>query len=129
MPWRKNIEDGLTIMEEFKLMARLLAAIRVSEDKEVFDLNLVSEQVLNTTARRRDKMAMKLQNAGYITGIVKLDGIDNLEEDIIMWNESKPEVTIKGLEYIQNSEPLRKQKETAQLIPEHSGTVSLTLWM
>ena len=129
MPWRKNIEDGLTIMEEFKLMARLLAAIRVSEDKEVFDLNLVSEQVLNTTARPRDKMAMKLQNAGYITGIVKLDGIDNLEEDIIMWNESKPEVTIKGLEYIQNSEPLRKQKETAQLIPEHPGTVSLTLWM
>ena len=95
-------------MEEFKLMARLLAAIRASEDKEVFDLNFVSEQVLKTTARRRDKMAMKLKNAGYITGIVKLYGIDNLEEDIIMWDESKPEVTIKGMEYIQNSEPLRK---------------------
>ena len=50
-------------MEEFKLMARLLAAIRASEEKEIFDLNLVSEQVLKTTVRKRDKMTMKLQKA------------------------------------------------------------------
>ena len=56
-------------MDDFKVIARLLAAIRASEGSPMFDVALVDEKVLKTTAANRDLLAVKLQKAGYIEGL------------------------------------------------------------
>lgn len=51
-------------MDDFKIITRLLAAIRAGEDETVFPLALISEGALHTTEQRRDSLARKLQKAG-----------------------------------------------------------------
>ena len=48
-------------MDDFKVIARLLAAIRASGESPVFDVALVDEKILKTTAANRDLLAVKLQ--------------------------------------------------------------------
>lgn len=94
--------------DDFKVMARLLGAIRANEEKPVFDPLCVDEKVMCTTAAHRDALAIKLQKAGYIEGVFILDGIDNMPRPVVLWNNSHPSITIAGLEFIRTSEPLRK---------------------
>lgn len=95
-------------MDDFKIIARLLAAIRAGEDEAVFPLALIGEGVLRTTAQRRDSLALKLQKAGYIEGLYLVDGIDNAPFPVILWDNSHPTITLRGLEYIQETKPLQK---------------------
>ena len=94
-------------MEDFKIMARLLAAIRAGESCPAFNTALVDERVLKTTAENRDALARKLAKAGYIDGLYIVETLDE-GPDMILWEESRPEVTVKGLEFMQQSEPLHK---------------------
>lgn len=95
-------------MDDFKVIARLLAAIRASEESPVFDVALVDEKVLKTTAANRDLLAVKLQKAGYIEGLVVIDGASNQAALFVAWDRSKPAVTLEGMTWMQTNEPLRK---------------------
>ncbi len=95
-------------MDDFKVMARLLAAIRAAEENPPFSPALVSPKALKTTEAKRDLLAIKLQKAGYIEGVWVEGGIDNLERPVVLWNASHPEITLKGLEYIADNQVLRK---------------------
>lgn len=93
-------------MKDFKVIVRLLAAIRAGEGG-VFNVALVDERVLKTTEAERDALACKLQREGYITGLYIIETLD-AGPDTVLWEQSRPAVTIKGLELMQTSEPLRK---------------------
>lgn len=95
-------------MDDFKVMARLLAAIKASEEQRSFSPSMVSAKVLKTTEEKRDGLAVKLQKDGYIDGLFVVDDIDNMPYPVVMWESSNPTITIKGLEFIQTSKPLRK---------------------
>lgn len=94
-------------MDDFKTIARLLAAIRAGERGPAFNTALVDERVLKTTAENRDALARKLAKAGYIDGLYIVETLDE-GPNVILWEESHPEVTMKGLEFMQQSEPLHK---------------------
>lgn len=95
-------------MDDFKVIARLLAAIRAGEEKPTFSSALVSEAVLQTTTSYRDALAIKLQKAGLIDGLYVVDDVDTLPKPVVMWERSEPSVTLAGLEYIATNVPLRK---------------------
>ena len=95
-------------MDDFKVMARLLAAIRASEESPVFDVALIDEKVLKTTDVNRDSLAVKLQKAGYIEGLVIIDDVGNQKVPYVAWEKSKPAVTLEGLTWMQENKPLRK---------------------
>ena len=69
---------------------------------------LVDEKVLKTTDVNRDILAVKLQKAGYIEGLVIIDDVDNQKFPHVAWGKSKPAVTLEGLTWVQENEPLRK---------------------
>lgn len=94
-------------MNDFKLMARLLAAIRAGEGGP-FNCALVDERVLKATAKDRDRMALKLQKAGYIEGLFVIDDVDNQPAPVILWANSSPAVTLEGMAYMQENNSLRK---------------------
>lgn len=98
-------------MDDFKLIAKILAAILASENNEVFNCSLIDERTLKTTAEYRDNLILKLKAAGYIDGLYIIDGIGNLDKPVIMWDSSKPSVTLAGMEYMKTSQPLRKAIE------------------
>lgn len=95
-------------MDDFKVIARLLAAIKAGEDDPPFDVALVSPKALKTTELKRDRLALKLQKAGYIDGLFVVDDIDNLPEPVVLWDSSSPSITLDGLEYIATNTTLRK---------------------
>ena len=94
-------------MREMKLIAMLLAAIKAGENNAAFNISLIDPAVLNTDEKTRDRIAVLLQDEGYIKGLLVIDGIDNMQESIIRWGESKPSITLKGYEYIATNDALR----------------------
>ena len=109
-------------MDDFCLIAKLLAAIKSSEDDERFNIALVDEKALKTTAAHRDMLAFKLKQAGYIDGLCVIDDVNGMSRPAVLWERSKPYITIAGMEYIQSSDPLRAAinslKETAVGVAE-----------
>lgn len=95
-------------MDDFKAMAKVLAAIKGSEGLPVFNMALVSEAALGMPEAERDKAARRLYENGYIDGLKVIDGIDGQRVPFIYWPGSKPSVTLKGLEYMEECKPLKK---------------------
>lgn len=96
-------------MEDFKIMAKLLAAIHGSEDKPQFRETFVDASALGTTERKRDLLACKLQSDGYIDGLMTADDIDNAPKSKVLWNYSQPIVTIKGLDTFRTQSRCRRR--------------------
>ena len=94
-------------MNDFKVMVRLLLAIQKSEENPPFTSALVSEKALKANSKTRDLLAMKLQNAGYIEGLITTEDIDNAPVEVL-WSNSKPAITLEGLKYMATNKPLNK---------------------
>lgn len=93
---------------DMHLMARLLAAVKAGEVSRPFDVSLVDPAVLRCTAEERDRMALKLSKEGYVDGLFVIDGIDNAPTPLVRWDISEPELTLAGMAFIEQNEPLRK---------------------
>lgn len=90
------------------LMARMLAAVKAGEESRPFNASLVDPTVLRCTAEERDRMAVKLAKAGYVDGLFVISGIDNAPAPLVRWDLSEPELTLDGMAFVEQSEPLRK---------------------
>lgn len=92
---------------DFKIMAQLLGAIRACEG-DTFNMALVSEGQLRCSEKECDMLAVKLQKARYIEGLYIVDDIDNQPYPVILWEQSKPYITIAGITFIAENKPLRE---------------------
>ena len=63
-------------MDDFKIIARVLAAIRAGEGQSTFNCALVDEKVVRAPIEKRDALAIKLQNEGLIDGLFVVDDVD-----------------------------------------------------
>ena len=95
-------------MTEMHTIARLLAAIKASENSPVFDVNYIDEKVIKDDAKSRDRIALMLQKEGLIEGLYVIDGIDNMEMPYIKWDASHPHLTLKGMEYMSENKAINK---------------------
>ena len=95
-------------MDDFKTIARIMAAIKASENSSTFNVSLVDPRLIKATAADRDRLALKLQKEALIEGLFVIDGIDNQSVPVVLWDRSKPAITIKGLEFMRSNDPFRK---------------------
>lgn len=98
-------------MSDFHTMARILGAIRSCEGRP-FDVATVSPEALGVDERQRDLLAVKLQRAGKVSGLMTAEDVGNAPLTVL-WGQSRPEVTLDGLEYLAECKPLRKAARTA----------------
>ena len=109
-------------MEDFKIIYRILKAIKHYEMAEIKTLEHFTPDMLKTTKENRDRLILKLIDAGYVTGFRVVQKIDGLESPVILWETSNPSVTIKGLEYLEDNSMMKKVKETlkgiANVVPK-----------
>ncbi len=86
-------------------------------DYEEFDVDMISPETLGITKERRDKLLIEMQNEGYIRGISVKQYMNG--NDIVKFR--RPEVTIKGLEYLSENSMMKKAanliKGIAEIIP------------
>ena len=91
-------------MNNFTIIYKILKALEQSMDYEEFDSELISPETLRITKERRDKLLVEMQNEGYISGVYVKRYIRG---DSIVKSE-RPEITIKGLEYLSENSMMKK---------------------
>lgn len=90
---------------DFMAIARIFGAVRAYEGKQ-FDVAAVGPAVLGVDQEKRDILAINLQREGKIDGLVITKDAEG-QQMTVKWEDSKPEITLDGLEYIAESVPLR----------------------
>lgn len=100
------------------MIYRILKAILAAEKAEEWDEKRLLPEALKTTEENRDRLTLKLCDAGYITGLHIIRDVDDLEKPVILWQKSRPTLTIAGLEYLENNGMMQKVKAIAKGIIE-----------
>lgn len=98
-------------MEEFRIIYRILRAIKNSMDYEEFDTAILSPEALKCSEEKRDKLLIQLQDSGYISG---LRIARYLRQPAFIQGPISPEITIKGLEYLEENSLMKKAANLAK---------------
>ena len=98
-------------MNDFRLMARILSAVKVCEHERKMNMTLFDVNVLKTDEATRDSIVVKLQESGYVKGFVIIDDMDNQAYPAVVYNSSNPRITIEGMTFIAENQPLKKAIE------------------
>lgn len=80
-------------------------------DLEEFDTKTISKEVLNLTEARWCRIIAMLVNEGYITGVEVWNSFDRGYPKVAL---SRPEITIKGLEYLEQNSLMKRAAEMAK---------------
>lgn len=97
-------------MDDMKLIVKILGLIREMEKTGEYNSAVFSEKCLKCPQRQIDTLALKLKKAGYIDGLITTEDIDNCG-NTILWQYSSPEVTLSGIEYMNENSAFKKAKE------------------
>lgn len=84
-------------------------------DLEEFDTKTISKETLNLTEARWCRIIAMLVNEGYITGVEVWNSFDCGYPKVAL---SRPEITIKGLEYLEQNSLMKRAAEMAKGIKE-----------
>lgn len=102
-------------MDNFKIIYKILKIIEKSMDLEEFDRNSISRERLELSEPRYNRIMALLVKEGYLTGIEVWNAMDcNYPRICIV----RPEITIKGLEYLEDNTFMKKEADIAKGIKE-----------
>ena len=93
-------------MNNFKVIYRILKYLEASLDCEEFDVEAISPFRLDVTRERWEQILIMMQDNGYIKGIVVTKKLGDMKRYIS--EPVCPEITIKGLEYLEENKFMRK---------------------
>lgn len=108
-------------MDDMKLIVKILGLIREQEKEGVYNTIVFSEECLKCPQRQIDTLALKLKKAGYIDGLLTTEDINNCK-NMLLWQHSKPEITLSGIEYMNENSAFRKAKEQLKELGITSAT-------
>ncbi|MDO4728444.1 MAG: YjcQ family protein [Bacteroidota bacterium] len=91
-------------MNNFKVIYQILKAIEESMDYEIFDSNSISPDYLGITKERWTGIMSELIDNGYVTGAVKVPIMGDRNDIKVI----KPQLTIKGMEYLEENSMMKK---------------------
>lgn len=104
-------------MEEFKSIYKILAILHMSMDFEEWDKNLLSHESLNLSFPKWSRIMSMLLKEGYISGGETIESVEGFYPRVKL---IRPEITLKGLEYLEENSLM---KEAARLIQGGSSIV------
>lgn len=102
-------------MENSVIIYKILKAIEKSMDYEDFDDIILNPDVLKTTEIRRDKLLIEMQRNDYIKGL-RIKSFPNSGQVIL--KPLKPEITLKGIEYLENNSVMKKAADIVKGVVE-----------
>ena len=100
-------------MEDFRIIYRLLQAVIEWEKARLKSLNMFRQEYTGASEEERDRLMLKLVDAGYVKGIRVVERIEDMPTPVIRWEESRPNITIEGMEYLEENSIMRRVEEEA----------------
>lgn len=91
-------------MDNFKIIYKVLRILEKAMDCEEFDRETISAEALGISEERWRRIFMLLSNEGYISGFFIKRGLG----DMYYVAGSGPEITLKGLEYLEENSMMKK---------------------
>lgn len=101
-------------MDNFRVIYRILKALEKAMDFDEFDMDLISYGTLGISENRWLKIMAMLKNEGYIEGLSIKRGLG----DEYLVSGSRPEITLRGLEYLNENSLMRKAAAFAKGVAE-----------
>lgn len=102
-------------MEDFRIIYRILRILQKSMDLEEFDKNTISPEALELSLPKWSRIMAMLLNEGYITGGQTWNAMNCAYPRVSL---TRPELTLKGLEYLEENSLMKKAANIAKGIIE-----------
>lgn len=102
-------------MKQFKIIYRVLRILQRAMEAEEFDVECLSAEALGISAAMWARILKMLAEEGYIRG-VKV--IESDASPIPLIRMTRPEITLKGLEYLEENAMMAKAARLAKGISE-----------
>lgn len=98
-------------MDDFRIIYKILRILQNSMDLEEFDRNSISAEALGLSVPKWSRLMAMLLKEGYITGGETWNAMDCGYPRVAL---SRPELTLKGLEYLEESSLMKKAADLAK---------------
>lgn len=102
-------------MEDFRIIYRILKNLQKSMDLEEIDKDSISSEALKISEPRWCRIVAMLIHEGYITGAETWNSMTQSYPRVAL---TRPEITLKGLEYLQENSLMKKAANLARGIVE-----------
>ena len=103
-------------MDNFKVIYQILKYLEAALDAASYDTDAISPARLHISRERWEQILLMMQDAGYIKGLVftqtMSDDRPKLTEPV------RPQVTLKGLEYLSENTMMKKAANLLKGIKE-----------
>lgn len=100
-------------MDNFKVMYKILRELEKNMGNEDFDIKNISAEKIKIEFNKWEQILILMQDDGYIKGLVLSKNIEQAYRHIT--EPINPQITIKGLEYLENNFMMAKAKEILKM--------------
>ncbi len=102
-------------MDDFRLIYRILRILQKSMDCEEIDREILSAERLELSVPKWSRIMTMLLNEGYIAGGQTWNAFDCGYPKVTL---TRPEITLKGLEYLEENTLMKKAANLAKGIKD-----------
>ena len=102
-------------MDDFRLIYKILRILQKSMDCEEFDATLISAESLGLSLPKWSRIMAMLLKEGYISGGETWNALDCGYPRVAL---TRPEITLKGLEYLEENRLMKKASNLAKGIKD-----------
>ena len=103
---QKNKKGSDTVSKDFTVIYKILRTLQKWRGRESFEVELISAKAMKMEYEDWEQLMIELQEDGYIKGLVYSQGLTDMFPHIS--EPICPEITIKGLEYLEENKFMRK---------------------
>ena len=100
-----------SIMEEFTQIYHILQILKKAMDVEEFEKELISSEAIKVNYHKWCRLIAMLVNNGYVSGVSVWNSLDCLYPKVEL---TRPEITLKGLEYLEENSMMKKVSKVAK---------------
>lgn len=103
-------------MDDFKVIYRILKHLHEVMDYEDPDMEPIQPEQLRVTPERWEKLMVMLQKSGYVEGLQMYQTLSASQPRLVL--PARPQITLKGLEYLAENSFMKKAAALAKGIIE-----------
>lgn len=103
-------------MDNFKVIYKILRELEKNMGNEQFSVYTISAEKMGISFNKWEQLLIMMQDEGYIKGIITSQPLESMFRHIV--EPIKPQITIKGLEYLADNSVMEKAKELLKLAGE-----------
>ena len=101
-------------MKSFTVIYKILKLLEKNMGKEDFDYKSISAEAMKISYEQWEQLLIMMFDEGYIRGIVIASAVEDKFRHIS--EPIRPEITIKGMEYLESNNFMKKAEEALKTI-------------